>query len=75
VLGLFDMLFLYERSLKLLSTRIQVDRGVRGNEIRYVEFLIYQYDSRPLSKRVSTLATVVIGLSCIQDSGYMPSFR
>lgn len=71
------MLFLYERSLLPLSTRVQVDRGVRGWQltIRYVEFLFYQYDSRPLSERVSTLATVVIGLSCIQDSGYMPSFR
>ena len=62
----FDMLFLYERSLLPLSTRVQVDRGVRGWQLvncqRYVEFLFYQYDSRPLSERVSTLATVVIGL-------------
>ena len=44
------MLFLYERSLLPLSTRVQVDRGVRGWQltIRYVEFLFYQYDSRPL---------------------------
>lgn len=69
----FDMLFLYERSLLPLSTRVQVDRGVGGYVIRYVEFLFYQYDSPPLSERVSTLATVIIDLSCMKD--YMPSFR
>lgn len=67
------MLFLYERSLLPLSTRVQVDRGVGGYVIRYVEFLFYQYDSPPLSERVSTLATVIIDLSCMKD--YMPSFR